>query len=179
MPTLPIIALFALWFLVSVLFQIRPVAARIGRFDRLGLLPKWTFFAPNPGIHDHHIIYRECDASLDVAKARDAGPVAGLSPWRQLADLCSGHNILFVWNPQRRVTKTISDLVNSLAITRRAVAGSPHLIQFTVDYFLLLHLVQRGASECVKRQFAIVRSHGFASERSTELVFISNFHNVR
>ena len=166
---------FAAWLLLSILYQVRPIANRLGRYDRLGLLPRWTFFAPNPGIYDHHIIYRECDpARVQDVLAHGTGD--GLSGWKQLDGLCSGYNVPLVWNPQRRVTKTITDVVNAMMTVRRAVEHRPNLIQFTLEYFLLLHLVQRHVRQGALCQFAIVRSHGFAGEREPAIVFLSNFH---
>ena len=175
--TVSIGAFFALWFVLSIGFQVRPIASRLGRYDRLGLLPRWTFFAPNPGIYDHHIIFRECDPSVDPTVVQLEGGDA-LTPWRELDGLCTGNNVPLIWNPQRRVTKTITDVVNSMAVTRRLFKDKPNLIQFTLDYFLLLHLVQREARDGALCQFAIIRSHGFIGDRAPNVVFISNFHRV-
>jgi hypothetical protein len=175
--TMAIAGGFSLWFLLSILYQVRPFAGKIGRFDRLGLLPRWTFFAPNPGIYDHHIIYRECDPAVRP-ETLDSGCGEGLSGWRQLEGLCNGGNVPLVWNPQRRVTKTITDVVNALMTARRIFQDRPNLIQFTLEYFLLLHLVQRHVREGAFCQFAVVRSHGFSGDRTPGIVFLSNFHRV-
>jgi hypothetical protein len=164
-----------LWLLLSVANQYRPFALRIGRYDHFSLLPRWTFFAPNPGMHDVHLLYRECAADLDVSTPEGLnGASAKLSPWREMADLCPGHNVLFVWNPQRRVTKTILDIVAVLNRVRQLTDDQN--AQITVEYFLLLHLVMRGAGDSTQRQFAVVRTHGFGPERQSEVVFLSAFH---
>jgi hypothetical protein len=173
-----VVAIFSIWFLLSVGFQIAPISAKIGRFDRFGFLPRWTFFAPNPGTYDHHLVYRECGADVDVSsieKLDSVGPL--LSPWQQVERLNGGVCIPFIWNPHRRVTKTVTDIVNTLVVARTHL-NNPDFIQFTVEYFMLLHLIARDAPASVQRQFAIVRTHGFLGDRTPELVFISNFHRM-
>jgi hypothetical protein len=176
---LTVISAFVIWFLLSVGNQIGPVADKLARFDRFGFLPRWTFFAPNPGIYDHHLVFRECGAEVDVSSVdRLEAAAPHLSAWLEVSDLYSGRSFPFLWNPQRRLTKTISDVVNGLVIARNRFSEKPDVVQFTVEYFLLLHLVQRGAAGPSQRQFAIVRTHGFTDDRQTQLVFLSNFHPV-
>ncbi len=172
-------AAFAVWFLLSVGFQTSWFATKIGKFDKFGLLPRWTFFAPNPGRHDYHLVYRECGADVDLSSLERLEAAAPqLSPWIEVPDLHEGRSLLFLWHPQRRITKTMTDIVNGLLLARGRLTERPSLVQFTVEYFLLLHLIQRGASPAVKRQFAIVRTRGFESERERDIVFVSNFHRA-
>lgn len=51
--------IFALWLLISIVwqFQFKSLTA-IKEFDFIGIFPNWTFFAPNPGTSDYHIVYR-------------------------------------------------------------------------------------------------------------------------
>lgn len=172
-----VMTLLAAWLAGSAAYQFRAVSNLIGRYDRFGLLPRWTFFAPNPGIHDHHLMYRECHSDADLSTPEGAASaLAALSSWREVADLVPGHSYLFVWNPQRRVTKTMSDIINNLSAARHKNPDFVRYIQFTVEYFWLLHLVLRGASPAVQRQFAVIRTHGFGSDRKAEVVFVSKFH---
>ncbi len=171
---------FGVWLLLTAVYQFPQASQWIGRRDHFGLLPRWTFFAPNPGTSDHHIVYREClDPAADLSsQERIEAASASLSPWRELADLCPGHHILFLWNPQRRVNKTISDLVNGFALLRKTSPDLPRYAHFTVEYFILLNLVQRGAPRSSRRQFAIVRSHGFGEARMLAPTLVSDFHPV-
>jgi hypothetical protein len=171
---------FAVWLVLSAAYQFSAVSEKLGRFDRFGLLPRWTFFAPNPGTHDHHIVYRECssgDFDLSTPEAQNAAS-ANLSPWRELTDLCSGFAIPFLWNPQRRVTKTVTDVVSGLLSIGNRNPEDVKYAHFTVEYFLLLHLTMRGASAPGQRQFAVLRTHGFGAERRTQAVFVSKFHRA-
>ncbi len=175
-----IAAILVIWFVLSTLNQIDPISTRLAPYDPLGLLPRWTFFAPHPGIYDYHLLYRECEsvatplgtpAMLDAAKHL-------VGPWEQLPDICPGSSRFMLWNPQRRVTKTITDIVAGLTMLRLAHPKLGDNVQYTSYYWLLLHLIQRPSRRDGQRQFALVQSHGFPPERQSSLFFISNFHLV-
>jgi len=169
---------FAIWFALSIAYQFSAVSEKLGPFDRFALLPRWTFFAPNPGMQDHHLVYREClsgDIDLSTLQAQEAAS-ANLSSWREVTDLCPGFAIPLLWNPQRRVTKTITDVSNSLLTMRRRSPEGAKYAHFTVEYFLLLHLTMRDARAPARRQFAVLRTHGFGAERSARAIFLSKFH---
>lgn len=172
-------ATLVIWFVLSALNQINPISTRIARYDPLGLLPRWTFFAPHPGIYDYHLLYRECQ-SLEtllatVQMVEEAKDLVG--PWIQVPAVCPGSARFMVWNPQRRVTKTITDIVAGLTMLRLEYPKLGDGVQFTSYYWLLLHLVQREAQRG-QRQFAVIQSHGFPPQRTSAVFFISNFHLV-
>ena len=171
---------FGVWMALTVAIQFAPVSRWLARYDRLGMVPRWTFFAPNPGTNDHHVVYREClspDADLTTPDRIEAASNM-LSPWREMADLCPGHHILFLWNPQRRINKTISDLINAFTITRRENPEFQKYIHYTVEYLILLHLALRDAPPNAQRQFAVVRTNGFGDQRVAVPVFVSQFHST-
>jgi hypothetical protein len=173
-------AILVIWFLLSALNQINPISTRLGPYDPLGLLPRWTFFAPHPGIYDYHLLYRECDSSEtqlgNIQMVEAAKHLIG--PWVQVPDVCPGSTRV-MWNPQRRVTKTITDIVAGLTMIRLAYPELGDGIQYTSYYWLLLHLIQRESRRAAqRRQFAVIQSHGFPPERTSAVFFISNFHIV-
>src|SRR6185437_2664612 len=161
------------WFVLSALNQINPISARLAPYDPLGLLPRWTFFAPHPGIYDYHLLYRECDSletplrtvqMVDAAKDR-------LSPWMQVPDICPGSSRFMLWNAQRRVTKTITDIVAGLTTLRLEYPDLGDGVQYTSYYWLLLHLIQRQSRHQAQRQFAVIQAHGFPPERQSAVFF--------
>jgi len=171
------IMVFSVWFLMSILYQVNWISSWIGRYDYLSLLPKWTFFAPNPGTYDHHIIYRECGANVDTSSPdKWLNLSSRLSPWQELsyADLESG--IPFLWNPKRRMTKAISDIANSFAAASLRHSAFSQYMPFTLEYFLITHLVQQKATPNTQFQWAIVRSHGFSENRQSHPFLVSKFH---
>jgi hypothetical protein len=173
-------ALLVLWFVLSALNQIDPISTRLAPYDALGLLPRWTFFAPHPGIYDYHLIYREC-GSLDTPLATPQMFEAAkdlVGPWTQVPDLYPGPARFMLWNPQRRVTKTISDIVAGMTMLRIAYPKLGDGVQCTTYYWLLLHLIEQHARRQGQRQFALIQSHGFPPARESVLFFLSNFHPV-
>ena len=120
MLTAALALILAVWFVLSALNQINPISARLGPYDPLGLLPRWTFFAPHPGIYDYHLLYRECESletqlgTMEMVEA--AKHLVG--PWTQVPAICPGSARFMLWNPQRRVTKTITDIVAGLTTLR-------------------------------------------------------------
>lgn len=155
------------WLGLTVLMQFRPLAAVINRFDPFRFVPVWTFFAPNPGVVDYHLVVRDehYDGSvgswfpLMIAKDRDA------------------LNIL--WNPQKRAKKILIDAVQSLiAVCKHPSYSEGHEV-VSLPYILLLHLAET-APESNKgrkrRQFAIVESSGHR-EKTMQLSYLSQFHN--
>lgn len=170
----------AIWFVLSALNQIDPISKRLGPYDPLGLLPRWTFFAPHPGIYDYHLIYREC-ASLEppLTNPQMFEEVKHLvGPWTQVPGLCPGSSRFMLWNPQRRVTKTISDIVAGMTMLRLAYPTLGDGVQYTTFYWLLLHLIQQTSQRQGQRQFALIQSHGFPPDRESLVFFMSNFHPV-
>ena len=172
--------ILAIWFVLSALNQIDPISTRLAPYDPLGLLPRWTFFAPHPGIYDYHLLYREC-ASVETPLGTPAMVEAAktlVGPWMQVPDLCPGSTRFMLWNPQRRVTKTITDIVAGLTLLRLTYPKLGDGVQYTSYYWLLLHLIQRPPRREGQRQFALIQSHGFPPERQSALFFVSNFHRV-
>lgn len=172
--------ILTIWFVLSALNQIDPISTRLAPYDPLGLLPRWTFFAPHPGIYDYHLLYREC-ASVETPLGTPAMVEAArtlVGPWMQVPDLCPGSSQFMLWNPQRRVTKTITDIVAGLTLLRLTYPKLGDGVQYTSYYWLLLHLIQRPSRREGQRQFALIQSHGFPPERQSALFFVSNFHRV-
>jgi hypothetical protein len=148
---------------LTLAYQYRPCYQVISRFDVIRLLPRWTFFAPNPATHDCHLIVRD--------KLAD-GTTNGWS----VVDLNAGRALLDpVWNPAKRVRKVISDAVQALKIILRenrydAVTSLPYLL--ILGCCLSRHRI---APNSVARQFSIVETTG-RSDRRILILFTSAFH---
>ncbi|MFN2136779.1 MAG: hypothetical protein ACK2UK_12545 [Candidatus Promineifilaceae bacterium] len=162
--------LLSTWFCASLVHQFRfKWWNRLASFDRLHLLPRWTFFAPNPGRQDLHLLYRTWE---------DGQPEA----WQELGTSAGdGGRWRWLWNPDRYPTKAISDLVQGLLVNASSCPqDAPHLVIFSGYYLSLLALVmeQRPACPGSERQFAIVATQGFGGERPLDLKFLSERHRV-
>jgi hypothetical protein len=104
------VAFFALWFVATVVKQLRtPWAKVVHRRDRFAIVPMWTFFAPNPGRSDLHVLYR--DQRADGA----------FTPWTELGTSAVRSRWAPLWNPRKRVGKAVHDAVGALALLPRDV----------------------------------------------------------
>ena len=166
MITAIVAVVFLGWFALSVANQFDLLSEKIGRFDYLKLIPRWTFFAPNPGTNDYHLVYRDQQSD------------GTFSSWQELAELNSGHNVSCLWNPQRRVTKTIADTVNNILRVNAKIPDFSRSVKFTLEYMILLQAAHKPSPTGKQRQFAVVQTHGFGQSRQLQLVLLSELHGV-
>ncbi len=160
---------FAAWWAVSVLYQFQTKwVLGLTRFDLFHLLPKWTFFAPNPGHTDYHLLYRDL---------RDDAIPTG---WTEVNIVQERSILASVWNPEKRVRKCLLDLTQNLVKQRPSSADEENAVVLSVPYLLLLnyvaHLNAPGSSNA--RQFIIFQSHGFFPNKEPELLIRSAFHDL-
>ena len=167
--TLVVGSILVTWFLASVIHQFRfHWWSRIARFDAFNLLPRWTFFAPNPGRHDFHVVYREW---VDDKH----------KPWMELAATNVDTRWRWLWNPSRYPNKAISDLANGLYRALQLSGDEPWTVMLSSSYISLLSVVMAQSPTNLKanrRQFAIVRTHGFGRGRQLEIAFASEVHRA-
>jgi len=110
-----LVGILAFWFFLSVLAQLatwegapKPLVVLSHWFqqrDWLSVIPAWNFFAPNPGTTDYHLLYRDKLESDD------------LSVWREIPIEKEPSLLKAIWNPHKRKSKVLSDVVSSVNIT--------------------------------------------------------------
>jgi hypothetical protein len=123
-----VVAFFGLWLVATLIKQARtPWAHVVQRHDRLSIVPQWTFFAPNPGRSDLHILYRDRRADGCYTAWTEMNTTSARSPWSWL------------WNPRKRVRKAISDAVGALASIPQSEVGPE--IMVSRAYLMLLSTV--------------------------------------
>lgn len=136
---------FAIWLLVTVVAQCPgKIPAMLRRYDYLQLIPRWTFFAPNPETSDFRLLvrYQYLDGNL--------GGFTEIALYE--------HGILRpLWNPARRNAKILIDSVHIL--TDLANHGITEL-ERTVPYLLIKNFVKNlpKDSSVAALQFIIVSS---------------------
>ena len=159
--------LFASWWLVSALNQVHTGAWmwRVRRHIPLGLIPLWTFFAPNPARADPRLIWREeYDGEWEGARELHFGFAPIGSRW--------------LLNPQLILNKAIADLVRSLLTLDTDVEGRSLLLSPAYVALLSMVLSQPRRAGCSGIQFAIVRTSGSAGARQVETIFLSEVHSL-
>jgi hypothetical protein len=167
-----LVAVYGLLLVGTVLRQIPAVSgSRLLAWDSVGVFPGFSFFAPNPGNRDFHIVYR---VTID-------GQV-GL--WHDPLRLGARSALTAVWNPQKRVRKAIIDISGALAAEAHRRGRDDPLLIASIPYILLLHYVSSlvAESDATHVQFAVLATvndpSGDPGKRSTTLLFSSGTHRI-
>lgn len=136
--------------------------------DIFGLIPVWTFFAPNPGMTDYYLLYRDCllDGSFDN--------------WRKVELKPSENGLrLAIWNPAKRKQKAFSDMVS--ALIRLANERKVEALIVTVPYILILNFITSrphslGANST---QFMVMEHGGFSRDpERSRVLMMSGIHRL-
>lgn len=149
-----VVAFFGFWFVATLIKQLRtPWAGFVHRHDRFSIVPQWTFFAPNPGRSDLHVLYRDQRANGRYTAWTEMNTMSARSAWS------------WVWNPRKRVRKAISDAVGSLASISQGDIGPE--IMVSRAYLMLLSMVcsAERPADARYREFVIAATD--STERDT------------
>lgn len=159
--------LFLIWLTLTVAVQFNAsFTPLLSRWDPLGFLPRWTFFAPNPGHTDIRVLVR-------------FGSTSGITPWSELwlsSRVDDQRTVLRgIFNPYRRVEKLLFDFRNELIDP----TISPAQVRMCSEYIALLAI-----SETVARiqgvdtvQFMLAETN-YTLTTPFKVVMISDMHRV-
>ncbi|HSX38726.1 MAG TPA: hypothetical protein VLE95_07870 [Chlamydiales bacterium] len=114
----------------------------------MSFIPTWSFFAPTPGMHDYHLLYRGINDNGEVQDWREAYPIKE-----------KRGRFSFIWHPDKKFLKSLMDLVHEL-IRFSIVSDDKKQICISVPYLHILNYVTFLASEksIKKVQFMILSS---------------------
>lgn len=140
-----------------------PAFNRLQRKDTLSLLPNWRFFAPTPGMHDYHLLYRTL------------GQDGATSRWKEIDTATERRIRQIVWFPTRRQGKALIDICSEILICADKgfdlVTGMP-AYRVILGYIEKIAAADRGGD--VKGfQFTLVRSAGYDVTEEPKTLFIS------
>ena len=165
-----VLALFGTYFVLSVIgqFEIK-LNYYIRGFDPFALLPIWTFFAPNPGQTDYHLLYRDKLSDGTVTELREI-EVTETRRW-----------ISFLWNPEKHSKKVLSDVVAMAVDSLPSDRPVGRELMLTLPYLLLLNVVchqggDGGARAGARRQFLVVETFGIDRIAPLRVLIQSEFH---
>jgi hypothetical protein len=130
-------------------------------------IPTWTFFAPNPGVTDVRLLWRE----------QLVDGVVG--PWHELERPSQGI-LRGLWNPAKRTRKVVYDCRRRLQAARER--DQDELFMLSLPYLLILrHVVDLPASPLsASRQFVLVETQGADDEDGLfKVLFVSPWHDLR
>jgi hypothetical protein len=171
---------YGAWIFLTVLYGRPRKAAELSRYGVFGLLiPSYNFFAPDPAVHDYHILLRDYDERGNSGPWRDVAGFVGHRPWYSP-----------IWNPQKLMKKALFDILMFLfeeikereQFTKRLNdkyrSFEYNAIELSLPYLLLLNFISNLPKDCFvrRRQFMVVRRCNV--QRSTEILLISSVHNL-
>jgi hypothetical protein len=160
---LPVILLG--WITLTIVIQFN---SRIGKYlsskDRLGLLPRWTFFAPTPGNYDLRVLIRHGSAS-SLTEWAESSASSRLDQYRSF--------FRGLFNPGKRVEKALFDYVVFLETVRPTVDE----VRLTSEYLALLSLAEEAPrpNGATSVQFVLVATNKLLFSRPRVLL-ISDVH---
>lgn len=159
--------LFTVWWVISVCNQFRAGAwtLRLRRHIPFGVIPLWTFFAPNPARADSRLIWREQHGDK-------------WDDWREMHFGFAPVGIRWLINSNLILNKAINDLVSSLLKMRPELEDRSDTLSAPYLTLMCFVLDQPRITGCSSVQFAIVRSSLGLYERHVEIAFLSEVHQV-
>ena len=134
--------------LATLAFQFAPLRSRLVRLDYIGALPRWRFFIPDGGSHDHAIAVRERTAPAD----------GGVGEWRTLWEMPPRGRWAWLWAPDPCDDQNLWFAVATL--DARIMAGKGSSPDTSQSHALILNrcrqLLGAGASD-KEHEFALLR----------------------
>lgn len=160
-------ALLMAWFLACAVGQLPQRYSRhVRKFDNIGLIPTWNFFAPRPAQDDFHFLYRDFTTEGIATEWREIA-TPEWRPWYS-----------FIWNPGRRERKALFD---AATVVLREVDGKDRASwALSLPYLLLLQYVSfhPHARNAWATQFLLMRSPGRSGPRTPEALVVSSVHEL-
>ena len=164
--TITIVSLLVAGVGVVLVVQINVVGSRLGQADRFGFIPRWSFFAPTPGVHNFYLLYR---IRFNDGTVGQWVSLCGLDKFRS--------HWTAIWNPDRRTKKTVFDLAAVLVRERADDEQDRARIQLSIPYLLILNYISglspRSGVNAV--QFLVMENF---QDGSAYPVFVSALHSV-
>lgn len=158
-----VIGFFAIWSALCIVVYLPKINTFIRNIDYFALIPEWRFFAPNPGRHDFHLLYRDKFAD------------GSLTEWTEIAPILHRRLLNMLYNPNRRRNKALFDCTQEFS---KHVNVGDRALELAIPYLALLNYIS-----CIPRsispgftQFLIMYSAGSLTEKDPEILYISKFH---
>lgn len=133
---------FVLWFLVSVAAHIPAWKGIRNKINLGGLLPNWYLFTAQLLVQDLCL------------RSRRQSSVERFTLWTDVPIRLPQPHFLFIWNPERRLSKSILDCVD--AIIQARIRGKREQALQSMPFYLLYEWSRRNSpSEQQNLQFCI------------------------
>jgi len=161
-----IIGTLGIWLFLSTIAQFSGVKwiKKVKDWDHFKVIPSWAFFAPNPGVTDYQLLYR--DRLFD----------GQFSNWKEV----QYRNTSFLrsmWNSEKRRRKAIADSCKFLLQSISKNSNNKSVV-LSIPYITILTYIMSMPKSplCEYRQFLIARTFGYISSSQPDILFISHQH---
>jgi hypothetical protein len=165
-----VVAVFILWFAAAVLLYVPgPWRQTLHKLAAWSLVPASTYFAPEPADADFHLVFRDVMADGSQGVWQEV-PIENPRPLSLLFDV------------SKREQRALLDMTSELSRLASTVAplcrSGERILLLSFPYLFLLNRVAHAprAPDATHRQFLIVQSQGFGSERRLSLGIASELH---
>jgi len=111
---------------------------------------------------------------------RDRMADGSITEWREI-DITEPRKLFsFVWNPEKRSKKVLSDVVSSIVSSIPSEKEFLDALMLTIPYLIILNVVSHidGGNETTHRQFILVETFGFNPTGEPRVVLRSDFHLI-
>jgi hypothetical protein len=172
---------FITWILLMIPWQFQKVREKahfLAWINRAKILPVYTFFSPNPGKVDSHLLYRDSKSEGNTS----------VTEWREVITIPKRQAYSFIWNPEKRINKLVIDAVAELRSLNNfyyklklSAEDLAVFFQLNRGYIALLNFVSdfdKLSPDSTHRQFMIVDVTVKDNQRQTSPLFISGFHRL-
>jgi hypothetical protein len=142
-----------------------PIRRKLSRYDRLGLLPNWSFFAPIPGTTDLRLVYRD----------RAAG--SELTEWKEVDYLNTRVLGCILWNPNKHLAKCLTDGIR-LILEDLADEARSKYVPLSSGYLMVWDILKNRHDLRLsdERQFSILVTTNCNRTRTVKVAYLSKFH---
>lgn len=156
---------------LSILLTITTILKELNYFSKknlsgfwITLIPKWSFFAPTPCVHDYHLLFRYKSEDNTVSDWQIAYQTKKRSPFS------------FIWNPEKKRNKGFLDaILNLLALCDQL--ENIKQICICIPYLILLDKVDSMCQNPKMKQVQfIILTQSIDSGYQTS--FISELHPI-
>ncbi len=162
-----VVITLAVFLIASVIYQITSLKPKIGKYDKLGILPNYSFFAPKPLTRDYRLAYKV------IADEEQ-------QEWIEIPFYNKFSILQTVWNPRKYYNKGMIDTCNFMIKEFEAV-DNKRFIQVSMHYINILLTIamfhKAPEKNNTKIRFAVLTSEGNRSA-SIETVLFASYHQI-
>lgn len=160
-----ILVVLTIFTVVSILYQIKKLQKKIQKWDKFGIVPNYSFFAPMPLLSDYRIAYKITNREEQE--------------WEEVPIYIDFNFFRTFWNPFKYYNKGLIDSCHFLIGEYHALENKK-VIQLSIFYLNILSLIADFLKDKTKEiddentiRFSIISSKGMKDIIIDKIIFAS------